>query len=661
MINKILIANRGEIACRILRSARRLGKATVAIYSEADRDSPHVDMADEAFCVGPAVSVESYLSIERVLAAIRETGADAVHPGYGFLSENASFTDILKKEGITFIGPNAHAITVMGDKIESKKVAEQAGVNVIPGQASALDSEDQVIAAAWEIGYPVMLKASAGGGGKGMRVATNDQEAQSGFGAATREAMASFGDGRIFVEKYIEHPRHIEIQIMADAHGNVVYLGERECSIQRRHQKVIEEAPSPFIDPDTRRSMGAQAVTLAKAVGYVSAGTVEFIVDAHRNYYFLEMNTRLQVEHPVTEMVTGLDLVELMIRVADGEKLPFTQEDIVFKGWAMEGRVYAEDPVRNFLPSVGRLVRYQEPGKSESVRMDSGVREGGEVSVYYDPMMAKLITYGADRNEAIRVMRHALDEFLIEGVRHNIGFLAAIMAHPRFQAGNLSTGFIAEEYGDGFDMADVPHDKPEVIAAVAVTVHQIFQERAASITGHPAAERRQVGTDWVAVFNGEYWPVSMDHFADRYSLKTEKSKLQVRTRWKPGEPLFRCSIGGEEYCLQVRRLNVGYRILHWGAQTDVLVLGPRAAALHPLMPEKKAADTSRFLLSPMPGRVVSVFGSVGQEVEAGEELAVVEAMKMENILIAERDGVIAAVHAQPGDNLAVDAPIIEFE
>ena len=641
MFGKILIANRGEIACRIVRTARRLGIATVAVYSEADRGALHVQMADEAVCIGPAPSAESYLAIDTIVAAARQTGSEAVHPGYGFLAENAAFAARLAEHGIAFIGPGVHALTVMGDKIASKKLAGEAGVNTIPGHHEALADADAALAAARAIGYPVMLKAAGGGGGKGMRIARDDDGVRDGLRSAVREAASSFGDDRVFLEKYVEQPRHIEIQILADGHGNAVYLGERECSIQRRHQKVIEEAPSPFLDEATRRAMGEQAVALARAVDYVSAGTVEFIVDGLRNFYFLEMNTRLQVEHPVTEMVSGLDLVEQMIRIAAGEELAFAQSDVRCDGWAIEARVYAEDPLRGFLPSVGRLVRYRPPAEDDGVRVDTGVFEGGEISIHYDPMMAKVITHGATRDAAIARMQGALDAFHIRGVAHNVGFLAALMAHPRFREGRLSTDFIAEEYPDGFGAS---HADPGLFVTVAATVHRIVEERAQRISGRLPGRRGSGEDELVVALDGRGYAAG----------------ARVITDWAPGQPLFRSVIDGTPVCMQVEQGGAGYRLLHAGCRADVLVLGRRAAELLALMPEKAVADTSRFLLSPMPGLLVSVSVAAGQAVKVGEELVVVEAMKMENVLRAERDGTVATVHARPGDSLAVDQAIIEF-
>jgi len=660
MFEKILIANRGEIACRVIKSARKMGIKTVAVYSDADSDALHVRMADEAVHIGPSASSESYLVMERIIQACRDTGAQAVHPGYGFLSENSDFCEALEKEGIAFIGPATLAINSMGDKITSKNLAEKAGVNVIPGYTDVVRDAEHAVEIANDIGYPVMLKASAGGGGKGMRVAWNEAECRDGFERATNEARSSFGDERGFIEKFIQEPRHIEIQVMADTHGNVIYLGERECSIQRRHQKVIEEAPSPFIDEETRQKMGEQAVQLAKAVQYRSAGTVEFIVDADRNFYFLEMNTRLQVEHPVTELVTGQDLVELMIRVADGEELPLKQEDVKLTGWAMESRVYAEDPFRNFLPSIGRLVKY-EPPVGDNVRVDTGVYEGGEVSMFYDPMIAKLITYGADRNEAITRMQDALDAYCIRGVQHNISFLNALMVHPRFIEGRLTTNFIAEEFPDGFDASYVPHDDPSKVVVIAAIVHRQYMDRAARISGQLRGHERRVHDDWAVIINGEQHPVHVVSANGAFQVQYAGNSYEVSTDWQLGQLLLHATINGQSVCFQVERKGAWLRLFHRGNQTDALVLAPRAAELHALMPIKEAPDLSKFLLSPMPGLLVKVSVSEGQEVKAGEELAVIEAMKMENVLRAEQDATVSQIKAAVGDSLQVDQVIIEFE
>jgi propionyl-CoA carboxylase alpha chain len=661
MFEKILIANRGEIACRVMKTARKMGIKTVAVYSDADRDALHVQMADEAVHIGASASAESYLVMDRIIQACKDTGAQAVHPGYGFLSENAAFCEALEKEGIAFIGPATYAITSMGDKITSKKLAGEAGVNIIPGYTEVIKDADEAVKISGEIGYPVMLKASAGGGGKGMRVAWNAEEARDGFLRATNEARSSFGDDRVFIEKFIEEPRHIEIQVMADTHGNVIYLNERECSIQRRHQKVIEEAPSPFLDAETRKAMGEQAVALARAVDYRSAGTVEFIVDAKRNFYFLEMNTRLQVEHPITEKITGVDLVELMIRVANGEELPLKQADVQLNGWSIEARVYAEDPFRNFLPSIGRLVNYQPPEESEQVRVDTGVYEGGEVSMFYDPMIAKLVTYGATRNEAIAKMTQALDEYYIRGVQHNISFLNALMVHPRFVEGRLTTNFIAEEYPEGFNAEMVPQEDPAKAIVVAAMIHRSYMDRAACLSGQMEGYERQVGEEWAVVINGEAHQVRVHPTARGYQVGYNDTEYSVDTDWALGQPLFEATINGEPLCFQVERQGLWYSLYHRGARIDAQVMTPRTAEMFALMPEKVAPDLSRFLLSPMPGLLIKVSVTEGQEVKAGEELAVIEAMKMENVLRAEQDVVVAKVAAEAGDSLMVDQVILEFE
>ena len=660
MFKKILIANRGEIACRVIKTARKMKIKTVAVYSEADKDSLHVEMADEAVCIGPPPSAQSYLVMDAIIDAAKKTKAGAIHPGYGFLSENATFARKLARNKITLIGPSPRAMVSMGDKIESKKLAKKAGVNTIPGHTVALKNAKQAVTIARKVGYPVMLKASAGGGGKGMRVAYNDEEAREGFTSAVNEAKSSFGDDRVFIEKFIEEPRHIEIQIMADSHGNVVYLGERECSIQHRHQKVIEEAPSPFLNEKTRKAMGEQAVSLAKAVNYKSAGTVEFIVDAKHNFYFLEMNTRLQVEHPVTEAVTRLDLVELMIRVARGEKLPLTQDDVKLHGWAMESRIYAEDPFRNFLPSTGRLVRYHAPEETDFVRVDTGVYEGGEISIYYDPMIAKLITYGPTRENAAMRMCRALDEFHIRGVSHNISFLAALMAHPRFIEGRLTTNFIAEEYPDGFHPADVPHDDPNLLIAVAASMHHSYQKRAAQTSGQLPGLERSVTGDWVAIMDGQHYPLKVSRTTGGFNVLAGGETWEILTEWRLGEPLYHARVNNEPVCLQVAREATRYRLFHAGSQADILVCNPQIADLYALMPVKAPPDLSKFLMSPMPGLLVSVAAKEGDEVKAGEILAVVEAMKMENVLRAEHDGVVKEIHAGAGDSLVVDQKIVEF-
>ena len=661
MFTKILIANRGEIACRVIRTARKLGIRTVAVYSEADAESLHVSLADAAICIGPAPSAQSYLAIDKLVDACKASGAQAVHPGYGFLSENATFAQRLVDAGIAFIGPPPDAMTKMGDKITSKRIAAEAGVNTIPGSMEVIRDADHAVAIANGIGYPVMLKASAGGGGKGMRLARNDDQCREGFLRATGEARSAFGDERVFIEKYIEQPRHIEIQVLADGHGNIVYLGERECSLQRRHQKVVEEAPSPFLDQATRTAMGEQAVALAKAVGYQSAGTVEFVVDGNRNFYFLEMNTRLQVEHPVTEFVTGLDLVELMIRVAAGEKLPISQSDIRVNGAAIEARVYAEDPLRNFLPSVGRLVRFLPPKETESVRVDTGVYEGGEVSIHYDPMIAKLITHGITRDEAIMRMRDALNEFYIRGVSHNISFLAALVQHRRFREARISTNMIVEEYPTGFRPADIVHDNPAMLIAVAAAIHRRYMDRAAKIDGQLPGYERKVQDDWVVVMDGKQHAVHVRPVTGGHDVDYAGNTYRVLSDWQFGQPLFKGTVYGTPVCIQVERRNMVYRLFHWGSQIDVMVLTARAAELLATIPEKKPADTAKFLLSPMPGLLSQLMVRVGEEVKSGQQLAVVEAMKMENVLCAERDGKIQKALATVGETLSVDQPILEYE
>jgi propionyl-CoA carboxylase alpha chain len=650
MFRKILIANRGEIACRVIRTARRMGIATVAVYSEADSEALHVREADEAVAIGPAPAADSYLRIDRIVAACKQTGAEAVHPGYGFLSERPAFAEALAAEGIAFIGPTPEAIAAMGDKIESKKLAAAAGVSTVPGYLGVIADAGEAARVAGDIGYPVMVKASAGGGGKGMRIAHYDAELREGFSSAQHEAKSSFGDDRVFLEKYIEEPRHIEIQVLGDAHGNVVHLGERECSIQRRHQKIIEESPSPFLDPATRAAMGAQAVTLAKAVSYRSAGTVEFIVDRNKNFYFLEMNTRLQVEHPVTELVTGLDLVELMIRIAAGEKLPFAQKDVQQTGWAIEARVYAEDPLRNFLPSIGRLTRYLPPS-GEGLRLDSGVSEGAEISVYYDPMIAKLCAYGADRDQAAARLVNALDRFYVAGLRHNIAFLAAIASSERFRRGALSTDFIAQEFPDGFapPAGFTAADRTLVVAAA------IAERRLADSEAGPAPDALTVLLDAVP------HAVTLRTEPGGYAVESGGETCLAGSEWNPADRLLHLRIEDWVATVQIERLRGrAFRLTHRGITRRAQVLRLRAAELLQMMPVKVAADTSRLVLSPMPGLLTALVVKEGQEVKAGEALAVVEAMKMENVLRAERDGTVAKLHAAAGDSLAVDQVILEF-
>jgi propionyl-CoA carboxylase alpha chain len=665
LFRKILIANRGEIACRIIKTARRMGIATVAVYSEADRDALHVEMADEAVAIGPAPAAQSYLQVERILQAARDTGAEAVHPGYGFLSEREAFATALAEAGIAFIGPNIRAIAAMGDKIESKKLAKAAGVTTVPGFMGEIRDEAHAREIAREIGYPVMVKASAGGGGKGLRVVHSENELAQAIASSRNEALASFGDDRLLVEKFVTQPRHIEIQLMADKHGNVIHLNERECSIQRRHQKVIEEAPSPFLDAKTRAAMGAQAVALAKAVGYDSAGTVEFIVDGQRNFYFLEMNTRLQVEHPVTELITGLDLVELMIRSAAGEKLPLAQKDVTIHGWAVESRVYAEDPYRGFLPSTGRLTRYHPPreGKESgvTVRNDTGVFEGGEISVYYDPMIAKLSTHAATREAAMDGMAAALDRFEISGIAHNVSFLNAIMDNPRFREGRLTTGFIAEEFPEGFKGAPLPDGEGRLFVAAAVAAKLARTQRASRISGALNGALKP-GDSFVVTAGDRDFAVCDAYLAvGTLRLAIDGKIFEAIVDWFPGRSLLLLKHGGHETVFQIARHAGGYRLIQGGRDVLVSVRAPYAARLAALMPLKAALDTSRFLLCPMPGLITALPVSAGQDVKAGDALATVEAMKMENVLYAERDGVIAKVLAKKGDNLARDDVILEFQ
>ena len=681
MFKKLLIANRGEIACRVIKTARKMGITTVAVYSDADRDALHVKMADEAIHIGPPPASESYIVIDKIMAAIKASGAEAVHPGYGFLSENMKFAEALDKAGVAFVGPPTGAIEAMGDKITSKKLAAEAGVSTVPGYMGLIADADEAVKISNQIGYPVMIKASAGGGGKGMRIAWNDLETREGFQASKNEAKSSFGDDRIFIEKFVTQPRHIEIQVLADSHGNTVYLGERECSIQRRNQKVIEEAPSPFLDAATRKAMGEQACALARAVGYTSAGTVEFIVDGNRNFYFLEMNTRLQVEHPVTELITGIDLVEQMIRVAAGEKLPFTQDDIKLTGWAMESRLYAEDPYRNFLPSIGRLTRYRPPAEVQAgplnhsgkwqgdapkgetaVRNDTGVFEGGEISMFYDPMIAKLCTWAPDRLGAIKAMRVALDGFEVEGIGHNLPFLSAVMEHDRFVSGNITTAFIAEEYPEGFTGATLADDAAQRVAAAAAAMHRVAEIRRTRVSGRMDNHERRVGSDWVVTLQGQTYPVTIaaDHDGSTVTF-ADGAAMRVTSDWTPGDQLARLMVDGAALLLKVGKIPGGFRIRTRGADLKVHVRTPRQAELARLMPEKLPPDTSKFLLCPMPGLIVRIDVAVGQEVQEGQTLCTVEAMKMENILRAERRGVVAAIKCGPGDSLAVDQIIMEFE
>ena len=684
MFKKILIANRGEIACRVIKTARKLGIATVAVYSDADADALHVEMADEAVNIGPAPAAESYLVIEKIVDACRKTGAEAVHPGYGFLSERAAFADALAEAGIVFIGPNAHAIRAMGDKIESKKFANAAKVSTVPGYLGVIESPEHATRIAEEIGYPVMIKASAGGGGKGMRIAHSAGEVAEGFARAKSEAKSSFGDDRVFVEKFIVNPRHIEIQVLGDKHGEVIYLGERECSIQRRNQKVIEEAPSPLLDPATRKKMGEQAVALAKAVGYDSAGTVEFVAGQDRSFFFLEMNTRLQVEHPVTELITGVDLVEEMIRVAAGEKLRLAQDDVKLNGWAVESRVYAEDPTRGFLPSTGRLIRYRPPAEGVedgvTVRNDTGVYEGGEISIYYDPMIAKLVTHAPDRLAAIDAQAGALDAFYIEGIRHNIPFLSALMRHPRWRDGRLSTGFIAEEFPEGFKIPAPEGETLTAVAAIAAHVDQVANARKRLISGQLRDPSRfafdlarvvalgdarvlvtvEPQSDGAYIIFGDGVTGAEPSAGAGNINAVYRTRIRVVSDWRPGEPVWRGTLDGRKVTALVRPILNGMEIGLHGAQAQVRVYTAREAELAALMRERKGADEAAALKCPMPGLVKSVAVREGQEVKAGEPLCMVEAMKMENVLVAERDLTIKKILAKPGDSLAVDAVIMEF-
>ncbi|MBA3325684.1 MAG: acetyl/propionyl/methylcrotonyl-CoA carboxylase subunit alpha [Rhodobacteraceae bacterium] len=671
MFEKILIANRGEIACRVARTARRMGIPTVAVYSDADAQALHVTAADEAVRIGPPAAAQSYLAIDRILDAVRQTGAQAVHPGYGFLSERAEFAEALAAEGVAFIGPPVAAIRSMGDKIASKALAAEAGVSTVPGHMGLIKDGGHAVEIAREIGYPVMVKASAGGGGKGMRVARDDAEAREGFARSKSEAAASFGDDRIFIEKFVTRPRHIEIQVLGDTHGNCLWLGERECSIQRRNQKIIEEAPSPFLDAATRRRMGEQAVALAKAVDYASAGTVEFIVDAERNFYFLEMNTRLQVEHPVTELITGIDLVEQMIRVAAGEPLAFAQEDVRLDGWAIESRLYAEDPYRDFLPATGRLKRYRPPAEfatpTAAVRNDTGVFEGGEISIHYDPMIAKLCVWAPDRAGAIEAMRGALDAFEVEGIGHNLPFLSAVMDHPRFVAGEITTAFIAEEYPDGFHGVELPEETLRDLAAIAFALNLMDQRRAAKISGGLANHGRVIGDVWVVGVGARAWRGALIEDAAGVVIDFDGGsdaggfRLEVDPVHGSYYPPASVSVNGRKRIVKIELLPTGYRMRYRGADLKASVLTLRHAELAALMPVKAPSDTSRLLLCPMPGLVTGIYVVEGEEVHNGQPLAMVEAMKMENVLRAERRGRIARIRAEAGASLAVDDVILEFE
>ena len=665
MFNKILIANRGEIACRVIKTAKQMGIKTVAVFSDADRNALHVQMADEAVNIGPPPANQSYIDIEKVISAVKKTNAQAVHPGYGFLSENAKFAKSLSDIGVTFIGPPENAIESMGDKITSKKIAQEAGVNTVPGYMGVIKDEDEALTISEKIGYPVMIKASAGGGGKGMRIAWNDSEVKEGFQSSKNEAASSFGDDRIFIEKFVTQPRHIEIQVLADTKGNCIYLGERECSIQRRNQKVVEEAPSSFLDEKTRRKMGEQACNLAKAVGYSSAGTVEFIVDKDKNFYFLEMNTRLQVEHPVTELITGIDLVEQMILVAAGKPLSITQKDIKLTGWAIESRLYAEDPYRNFLPSIGRLTRYRPPAeikdKHSIVRNDTGVYEGGEISMYYDPMIAKLCTWAPDRAKAIEQMRIALDRFEVEGIGHNLPFLSAVMDHKKFISGKITTAFIAEEYSEGFNGVDLNDDEIKDLAACAAAMNRVAEIRRTKISGRMDNHERRVGDDWVVQIAGKVFLVNvLADTAGANVIFEDETSIRISGDWLPGKKLANMTAGDKNLVIKINKITGGFRMRTRGADLKVLVRTPRQAELSKHMQEKLPPDTSKMLLCPMPGLLVKIDVEIGQEVQEGQPLCTVEAMKMENILRAERKGVVAKINSSVGDSLAVDDIILEF-
>ena len=666
MFDRLLIANRGEIACRVMKTAKQMGIKTIAVFSDADRQALHVQMADESVNIGPPPANQSYIDIEKVISAVEETKANAVHPGYGFLSENARFAKALSDIGVTFIGPPERAIKSMGDKITSKKIAQDAGVNTVPGYMGIINDDKEAVRISKEIGYPVMIKASAGGGGKGMRIACNDTEVKEGYESSKNEAASSFGDDRIFIEKFVTQPRHIEIQVLADTQGNCIYLGERECSIQRRNQKVVEEAPSSFLDEKTRRDMGEQACKLAKAVGYHSAGTVEFIVDKDKNFYFLEMNTRLQVEHPVTELITGVDLVEQMISIAAGKPLSLSQKDIKLNGWAIESRLYAEDPYRNFLPSIGRLTRYRPPTevkeKAVIVRNDTGVFEGGEISMYYDPMIAKLCTWAPNRAKAIEQMRTALDRFELEGIGHNLPFLSAVMDHERFVSVNITTAFIAEEYPDGFNGVDLSDDKIIDLVACAAAMNRVAEIRRTKISGRMDNHERRVGDDWVVQISGKVFSVNVSADTNGANVIFEdKTSIRITGDWFPGKKIANMNANGNKLVIKMSKLTGGFRMRTRGADLKVLVRSPRQAELSEYMQEKLPPDTSKMLLCPMPGLIVKIDVKAGQEVQEGQPLCTVEAMKMENILRAERTGTIAKINSNVGDSLAVDDVILEFD
>lgn len=661
MFDKILIANRGEIAIRIMRTCKKMGIKTVAVYSEADTNALHVKEADEAIYIGPSPSIKSYLNIDSLMTAIAHSGAQAVHPGYGFLSENAEFARRLHAEGITLIGPSPNAIKMMGDKIESKKIATKAGVSTVPGVLDTISSDEEAKKVVAQIGYPVMIKAAAGGGGKGMRVARNDKELIDGLRSSANEAASSFKDSRVFIERFFDNPRHIEIQVLADQHGNTLWLGERECSIQRRHQKVIEEAPSSFLDEKTRKAMGEQAVSLAKAVGYYSAGTVEFIMDQDKKFYFLEMNTRLQVEHRVTELITGIDLVEQMIRIAAGEKLSFTQKDVKMHGWAFESRIYAEDPKRGFLPSTGRITRYQEPENMQGVLIDTGIYEGGEVSMFYDPMVAKVCSSAETRDEAIATMKEALAAFIIEGISHNGSFLEAILRHERFVKGDISTNFIEQEYPGGFIGAELTSETTKIFLGAATTIFLRDAERAAKISGQTPGRERAIGSRWVVNVDGEDYPVYVRHDQDHgYFITHNRKLISVRTAWKLGRRLFQGTVNGMPVSVQIRHLEEGYALTYGGSHVTVRVRTPRVAELAQFMPKAADKNKKEELKAPIAGLVVAMKVKEGQQVKAGQELVVIEAMKMENVIYADHDTTVKKIHVTDKESVAVDQLLIQF-
>lgn len=661
LFEKVLVANRGEIALRIINTLQKMGIKSVAVYSEADTNADHVQSADEAFYIGNSPATESYLSIERVVEAIRKTGANAVHPGYGFLSENAQFANILKSEGVTLIGPSAKAIKQMGDKIEAKKIAQEAGVNTIPGYLGSIDNVNKAVEIAKEIGFPVIVKAAAGGGGRGMRVVHNKAEMENAFNSAKMEALSSFSDDRLFIEKLIESPRHIEIQVIADMHGNIVCLGERECSIQRHHQKVIEEAPSPFLRDDVRQKMYAQVVALARKVGYYSAGTVEFMVDADHNFYFLEMNTRLQVEHPVTELITGIDIVEEMVKIAAGKKLSFTQDDIKMNGWAIECRICAEDPTRGFLPSSGRITEYIEPAKNMHVRIDTGIGAGGEVSMFYDSMIAKLCIHHETREQAIEMMRRSLSSYIIKGIAHNISFLEAIMSNPKFISGDINTSFIAQEYPDGFSGAQLTSEIAEVFLSTAIFVYIEQQKRASNISGQIVKQYKNIGTRWVVSIDDKLFPILIKPVDNGYNIRQGYNKIYIRSSWDVGVHLFSGIVNGRKVNVKIENIPTGYIFTHSGVRAKVFVRSPRMSELESIMLPKVKNKRNSSLLAPLAGQVIKIKVEEGEELLEGQEVIILTAMKMENIIIVERDVKVAKILVKEGEHVTAGQEIITFE